>query len=103
VKEEQMKKLGAFITVLIAYLLWVGGAFALKSHHPTVWAHGMSGFDSIWYILDDWYYWGDDTGASVIDSCQLLEAHCNDDIFSTQWGFHDSKAGFNTPVVRGLD
>jgi triacylglycerol esterase/lipase EstA (alpha/beta hydrolase family) len=89
----------SFVISLVAYLLIASSAFALKSKHPVIFAHGMSGWDSIL----GWSYFGDDVGTWVMDSCSTLEWHCNDDIYSTQVAHATRVAGFNSSEVRGLD
>jgi triacylglycerol esterase/lipase EstA (alpha/beta hydrolase family) len=84
---------------LFTYVFAIGGIFALNSKHPVIFAHGMSGWDSIL----GWSYFGDDVGTWVMDSCSTLEWHCNDDISSTQVAHATRVAGFHNSEVRGLD
>jgi triacylglycerol esterase/lipase EstA (alpha/beta hydrolase family) len=85
----------AAVSVLFAATSLFAGA--QRTTYPVVFAHGMAGFDN---ILGH-YYFADDSGVWVGDTCQLLEIGCNEDIDSGQKSLAASVQPFHTSEYRG--
>lgn len=78
-----MKLLKSLALATLATVLPLSAAAetAKVTTYPVVFAHGMSGWDS----LAGFHYFGSDSGTFVGDSCQFLEVNgCNDWIYRSQ-------------------
>ncbi|TAL33607.1 MAG: acetyltransferase [Spirochaetes bacterium] len=89
------------ILILVFVMMFAAGGIAFagaaKSTYPVVFAHGMGGFDD---ILGHFYF-ADDSGVWVGDTCQFLEIGCNEDIDSNQLTLAASVTPFQSSEVRG--
>jgi triacylglycerol esterase/lipase EstA (alpha/beta hydrolase family) len=92
-------KLRMILTTTAALLFAATSLFAGASRttYPVVFAHGMGGFDN---VLGHFYF-ADDSGVWVGDTCQLLEIGCNEDIDSNQKSLAASVQPFHSSEYRG--
>lgn len=91
-----MKKI-ALISMIVLASWGMAFAGAQKTTYPVVFAHGMAGFDN---ILGHFYF-ADDDGTWVGDTCQFLEIGCNEDIDGGQLTLAGSVTPFHSSDVRG--